>query len=158
MIRTLIKAIYSAFISIVLISIVLAGWTTYAFLSQSSKSSEIINIIQDIYESQKSVVVDVIDLSKILIKDTNQSNVSEMANPLVKTESLKGLEDESESEESQLDELLINEDKGDNPLGIVIEPTLPEVDENLSPEIIEEQLVNEQNDFSMTGMDMDISS
>jgi len=162
MIRTLIKAIYSAFISIVLISIVLAGWTTYAFLSQSSKSSELINVIQDIYESQKSVVVDVIDLSKILIKDTNQRNISEMDNPLVKTESLKGLEDESESEseseESQLDELLINEDKGDNPLGIVIEPTLPEVDENLSPEIIEEQLVNEKNDFSMPGIDMDINS
>ena len=158
MIRTLIKTIYSAFISIVLISIVLAGWTTYAFLSQSSKSSEIINVIQDMYESQKSVVVDVIDLSKILIKDSNQSNLSEMNNPFVKTQSLKGLEDESELEESQLDGLLINEDKGDNPLGIVIEPTLPEVNENISPEIIEEQLLNEQNDFSMHGMDMDLNS
>ena len=158
MIKTIIKAMYSAFLSIVLISIILAGLTTYTFISQPSKSSQIIKVIQDMYSNQKSVLFDVIDLSKILIKDSNQSNLSEMNNPFVKTQSLKGLEDESELEESQLDGLLINEDKGDNPLGIVIEPTLPEVNENISPEIIEEQLVNEQNDFSMHGMDMDLNS
>ena len=74
MIKTIIKAIYSAFVSIILISIVLAGWTGYVFVSQSSKSDEIIKVIQDIYSSQKSVLVDVIDLSKILIKDTTADN------------------------------------------------------------------------------------
>ena len=68
MIKTIIRAMYSAFISIVLISIVLVGWTCSAFISQPTKSGEIINLIQDMYESQKSVIIDVVDLSKLLIK------------------------------------------------------------------------------------------
>ena len=36
MIKTIIRAIYSAFISIVLISIILAGWTGYTFISQEA--------------------------------------------------------------------------------------------------------------------------
>ena len=67
MIKTITKILYSAFITIIIISIILAGWTSYAFIAQSSKSTEIINVIQDIYVSQKSVVVDVIELSKILM-------------------------------------------------------------------------------------------
>ena len=42
--KTIIKGMYSAFISIALISIVLAGWTSYTFVFQSSKSSEISQI------------------------------------------------------------------------------------------------------------------
>ena len=49
MIKTIIRAMYSAFISIVLFSIFLAGWTGYAFISQPTNSDEIINVIQDMY-------------------------------------------------------------------------------------------------------------
>tara|TARA_Y100001968_G_scaffold319094_1_gene350181 strand:+ start:412 stop:885 length:474 start_codon:yes stop_codon:yes gene_type:complete len=152
MIKTLIRAMYSAFISIVLISIILAGWTSYAFIFQSSKSSEIFNVIQDMYESQISVVIDVIDLSKILVKGTSENNANENNNLLVQRESLTDLEDPSLIEES-----LIFQDNGDNPLGIVIEPSLREVSENKLPEISEEPLVNEQTDFFIDEIEIETS-
>jgi len=144
---------YSAFISIALISIVLAGWTSYTFVFQSSKSSEIIKVIQDMYSSQKSVVIDLIDLSKILIKDTSESIANEKNNLSVETDLLKEID-----ENSQLDDSLIAEDNGDNPLGIIIEPSLFDVSEKTSPEISEEPFADEQSEISMNemeiGMDM----
>ena len=149
MIKAIINAMYSAFISILLISIILAAWTSYAFVSHSSKSIEITKVINDIYVSQKSVFIDVIDLSKILMTDLNDSKVSESNN----------LSDENElslelEENPLLDKTSITEDNGDNPLGIVIEPTLPKVSENPLPEMIEGPLVNEQNEFLPDQMEM----
>ena len=153
MIKTLIRAMYSAFISIVLISIFLAGWTCFAFISQPTKSGEIINVIKDMYASQKSVIIDVIDLSKILIRDTSESIVNESNN----------LEEEIElqtvqEDKSQLDKSLILEDIGDNPLGIVIEPSLPDVSAETLPENSVGPLDNDQSEVSMSeigiGMDM----
>ena len=144
MIKTIIRAIYSAFISIVLFSIILAGWTGYAFISQPTKSGEIINLIQDIYESQKSVIIDAIDLSKLLIKDTSERTVSENNNLSAESELLTDLQDNSPSSESS-----ILEDNGDNPLGIVIEPSLPEVIDTTLPEIIVETFDNEQSEVLM---------
>ena len=149
MIKTIIKAMYSAFISIALISIVLAGWTSYTFIFQSSKSSEIIKVIQDMYASQKSVVIDVIDLSKILIKGTSESISNEKNNLSVETDLLKEIDDNS-----QLDDSLIAEDNGDNPLGIVIEPSLSEVSEKTLPEISEETFAYEQSEVSMNEMEI----
>ena len=126
---------YTAFISIILISLFLAGWTTYAFVSQSSKSNEIATVIKDLYESQKSVAIDIIDLSKILIKDTSKNITIENENVFVETELIEDRDDDY-----QLDQSMITEDNGDNPLGIVIQPSLPEVSENILPEIIEETL------------------
>ena len=155
MVKTIIKAIYSAFISIILISIVLAGWTGYVFVSQSSKSDEIMKVIQDIYSSQKSVLVDVIDLSKILIKDTTADNDYKNNDILLETE----LETERE-EYPKVENLPITEDNGSNPLGIVIEPYLPKENENILPELIEEPVVTEKNDFSENkiGKEMDMNS
>ena len=130
MIKTIIRAMYSAFISVVLITIILAGWTCFAFISQSTKSGEIINVIQDMYESQKSVIIDVVDLSKLLIKDTSEKIASEDNNLLTESEFLTDQEDKS-----LFDKQSILEDNGDNPLGIVIEPSLPEVIEENLPEI-----------------------
>ena len=135
MIKTILKAMYSVFVFIVLISIILAGWTTYAFVSQSSKSNEIGTVIKDLYESQKSVAIDIIDLSKILIKDTSKNITIENKNVFVETELIEDSDDDY-----QLDQSIITEDNGDNPLGIVIQPSLPEVSENILPEIIEETL------------------
>ena len=134
MIKTIIKAMYSAFISIVLISIILVVWTGFAYVSQSSKSSEITKVIKNMYSSQKSVVIDVIYLTKILIKDNNLSISNENSNLLVKTELISDLEDKSNLELSP-----ITIPNGDNPLGIVIEPSLPE--------IIEESSGDEQKEF-----------
>ena len=147
MIKTIIKVMYSAFISIVLISIVLSGWTTYAFISQSSKSIEIATVIQDMYESQKSVLIDIIDLSKILIKDRSNKITKETNNVFEETELLA-----DRDADFQLDQSTITEDNGDNPLGIVIQPSLPEANENRLPEIVNDPLVNEQNESSIGDM------
>ena len=153
MIKTIIRAMYSAFISIVLISMVFAGWTGYAFISQSTKSNEIINVLQDMYKSQKSVVFDFIELSKILLKDTSERSANENNNLLPERGSLKDL-----SDKAQLDESFILEDNGDNPLGIIIEPSLLEGSETILPEIVLDPLDNEQSEVSMNemaiGMDM----
>ena len=155
MIKTIIRAMYSAFISIVLISIILAGWTCFAFISQSTKSGEIINVIQDMYESQKSVIIDVVDLSKLLIKDTSEKIASEDNNLLTESES-EFLTDQEDK--SLFDEPSILEDNGGNPLGIVIEPSLPEVSEENLPEISVEPLDSDQSEVSINemeiGMDM----
>ena len=151
MIKTIIKSMYSAFISIVLISVVLAGWSSYSFIFQSSKSLEITKVIQDMYESQKSVVIDIIDLSKILIKDTSNKIDKENKKVLVETELLLDKEELSELAQSPL-----SEDNGENPLGIVIQQSLPDVRENELPKIIEEPIVNEMNEFSMSDMEMEM--
>ena len=152
MIKTIIRAMYSAFISIVLISIFLAGWTCFAFISQPTKSGEIINVIQDMYKSQKSVIIDVVDLSKLLIKDTSEKIASEDNNLLIESEFLTDQEDKS-----LFDKPSILEDNGDNPLGIVIEPSLPEVFEENLPEISEGPLDNDQSEVSMNEMEMDMN-
>ena len=145
MIKTIIRAMYSAFISIVLISIILAGWTFVAFIFQPSKSGEIINVIRDIYQSQKSVIIEVIDLSKLLIKDKSEKIASENNNPLTEFELLIDQE-----ENTLVDEPSIQKDNGNNPLGIVIEPSLPETKEKTLPEINLVPLDNEQSEVSMS--------
>ena len=152
MIKTIIRAMYSAFISIVLISIILAGWTCFAFISQPTKSGEIINLIQDMYEGQKSVIINVVDLSKLLIKDNSERIASEDNNLLTESEILTDQE-----EKSLFDKPLILEDNGDNPLGIVIEPSLPEVIEENLPEISEGPLDNDQSEVPMNEMEMDMN-
>ena len=149
MIKTIIKAMYSAFISIVLISFILVGWTTYAFIFQSSKSIEIAEVIQDIYSSQKSVAFDLIDLSKILIKDYSKEITNENNNVFVESELLVDIE-----EDSQLDQTPIIEDNGDNPLGIVIEPSSPEVSDERLPDIIEKSIPIDQNESPRMEMEM----
>ena len=149
MIKTIIRTIYFAFISIVLLSIILAIWTGYAFISQPAKSVEIINVIQDIYESQKTVIIDVVDLSKLLIKDTSKGKANEKNNLLPEAELLTDLKDKS-----QLDDSSVLEDNGDNPLGIVIQPSLPEVSEKTLPEISEETFAYEQSEVSMNEMEI----
>ena len=140
---------YSAFISIVLISFILVGWTTYAFIFQSSKSIEIAEVIQDIYSSQKSVAFDLIDLSKILIKDYSKEITNENNNVFVESELLVDIE-----EDSQLDQTPIIEDNGDNPLGIVIEPSSPEVSDERLPDIIEKSIHIDQNESARMEMEM----
>ncbi len=153
MIKTIIRAMYSAFISIVLISIIFAVWTGYSFIFQPTKSVEIINVIEDMYESQKSVIIDAIDLSKLLIKDSSERRAIENNNLLIESELLTDPQGKSPlSESSPL------EDNGDNPLGIVIEPSFPEFSETTLPEISLEPLDNEHSEVSMNemeiGMDM----
>ncbi len=148
MIKTIIRAMYSAFISIVLISIILAGWTCFAFISQPRKSGELINVIQDMYESQKSVIIDVVDLSKLLIKDSSERIASEDNNLLTESELL------NQEDKSLFDEPTILDDNGNNPLGIVIEPSLPEVSAENLPETSVGPLDNDQREVSMDEMEL----
>ena len=153
MIKTIIRVIYSSFISIVLISIILTGWTCFAFISQPTKSGEISNVIQDMFKSQKSVIIDIVDLSKLLINDTSKRIASEDNNLLTESELLTDQEEMSLS-----DDLSILEDNGENPLGIFIEPSLPEVSDENSHEITLGPLDSDQREVSINemeiGMDM----
>tara|TARA_Y100001968_G_scaffold145385_2_gene132853 strand:+ start:4044 stop:4499 length:456 start_codon:yes stop_codon:yes gene_type:complete len=149
MIKTIIRAMYLSFISIILISIILACWTSYAFFSQPSKSSEITNLIGHMYVSQKSVAIDIIDLSKILIKDANANISSDENNQSLQKEFLENLGDDS-----LLDNSSITEDNGGNPLGIVIEQSLSEISEETLPEINEGQFDTEEMDDLINGMEM----
>jgi hypothetical protein len=157
MIKAIIRATYSAFISIVLISIILTGWTGFAFISQPTKSGEIINVIQDMFTSQKSVIIDIVELSKLLINDTSKRISSEDNNLLSESESESELLTDQE-EKSLFDDLSILEDNGENPLGIFIEPSLPEVSDENSHEITLGPLDSDQREVSINemeiGMDM----
>ena len=148
MIKNVIRAIYAAVISIVLISIILSAWTGYAFISQPTKSTQIFYFIQDIYESQKDVIIDVVDLSKLLLKDTSERKANEKNNYLPEAESLKDQMGMSQSDES----LMLEENA--NPLGIVIEPSSSDAREKRLPEISEEPLVDENPELSINQMKM----
>tara|TARA_Y100001968_G_C19388212_1_gene734066 strand:+ start:785 stop:1249 length:465 start_codon:yes stop_codon:yes gene_type:complete len=153
MFKTIIKAFYSVFIFIVLASILLASWTAYSYISQPSKSEEILRVIKDMYSSQKSVVFDFVDLTNILIKERKFSENNENINLSTKKDLLTVVEDSSQLIESPVNE--------DNSLGIVIEPSLNEFGEDILPGNIEEPLVNEEIDSSISemleGMEMDIN-
>ena len=156
MIKTIIKTLNSAFISTVIISIILTVWTCFAFISQPTKSGEIINVIQDMYKSQKSVIIDIVDLSKVLINDTSKKIASEDNNLLTESES-ELLTDQEDK--SLLDDLSILEDNGENPLRIIIEPSLSEVSEENLDEIILGPLDSDQREVSINEMEvgMDIN-
>tara|TARA_B100000579_G_scaffold380110_1_gene347854 strand:- start:151 stop:474 length:324 start_codon:yes stop_codon:yes gene_type:complete len=101
------------------------------------------------YKSQKSVIIDVVDLSKLLIKDKSERIANEDNNLLKESESLTNEEDKY-----LLDEPSIIEDNGDNPLGIVIEQSLPEVSEENLPKITVGPLEKLKSEVSMNEMDM----
>ena len=151
MIKTIIRTMYSAFISIVLFLIILAGWTCFAFIAQPTKSGEISNVINEMYESQKSVIIDVVDLSKLLIKDSRERIASEDNNLLIQSKILTDQEDKSLFEEPS-----IIEDNGENPLGIVIEPSLSEVSEEDLPEISVGTLDGFQSEVSMNEKEIEM--
>ena len=153
MIKTITKAMFSAFISIVLISFVIAGWTSYAFITQSSKSSEIIKVVQDMYSNQKSVFIDIVNLSRILIKDTTEITNNQNNNVLVETE----LQLDS-GNNTQLEDASNSEDNGDNPLGIIIEQSLSTLNENSLAEKFDEPIVNDKNESSMNEVEIDLNS
>ena len=101
------------------------------------------------YINQKSVIKDLVDLSGLLIEDKSERIASEDNNLLTESELLTDQEDKSLFEEPS-----ILEDNGDNPLGIVIEPSLPEVSEENLPEITAGPLDNYQSEVSMNEMEI----
>ena len=116
MIKRIFNSIYYAIIAIILTSFVISGWTFYALISNTSNASDIKIVLVDIYNNQKSFLFDIIDLSKLLIKNSNQD---------VELDTVISAEEELEYEEP-LDTELIDSlagDDGDNPLGIVILPS-----------------------------------
>ena len=135
MFKRILKITYLAFLTLISISILLAGWTGYSFISQPSKSSEINNLVRNIYKNQGSVFFDVINLSKLLIKDTSETIVIEDDSPSTKIEM-----DIDHEYSSELDELIDTKDNGANPLRIVIEPSLSDVREESLPDITHESL------------------
>ena len=102
--------------------------------------------------------ISVEDAKKRILKSIKPINKTERINSednnlLTEPELLTNDEDKS-----LLDEPSILEDNGDNPLGIVIEPSLPEVSEEKLPDITIGPLDNDQSEVSMNemeiGMDM----
>ena len=142
MFKKIIQLINFTFISIVLISIILAGWTSYSLVSQSSRSTEITEVIQNIYSHQKSIIIEIIDLSKILVKDTSERITRQKSNVQENEESQTAVKNNY-----KLDESSTREDNGDNPLGIVIEPSLSE--------ITQEPPMDKEIAISENGIDID---
>ena len=141
MIKTTIKAFYSVFIVIVLFFTLLGGWTAYSFVSQPSKSDEILRVIKDIYGSQKSVILDFVKLTNILINDKDLSKNNDKINSSFKKDLLTVAEDNSKLNESPVSE--------DNSLEIGIEPSSNEFGEEKLPSNNEEPIVNEEIESSM---------
>ena len=142
MFKKIIQLINFTFISIILISIILAGWTSYSLVSQSSRSTEITEVIQNIYSHQKSIIIEIIDLSKILVKDTSERITRQKSNVQENEESQTAVKNNY-----KLDESSTREDNGDNPLGIVIEPSLSE--------ITQEPPMDKEIAISENGIDID---
>tara|TARA_B100000965_G_C19325192_1_gene640491 strand:+ start:147 stop:605 length:459 start_codon:yes stop_codon:yes gene_type:complete len=151
MIQTIIKAFYSVFVFIVLVVFILVGWTAYSFISQPSKSDQILRVIKDMYGSQKSVIFDFIDLTKILINEKDLSVSNNNISLSTRKELLKAVDDNS-----QLNESPVNQN---NSLIIGIEPSPNEFGEEILPGNIEEPIVNEEKGASINEMtvEMDIN-
>tara|TARA_Y100001968_G_C19206856_1_gene642724 strand:+ start:97 stop:603 length:507 start_codon:yes stop_codon:yes gene_type:complete len=167
MLKKILKSIYLFIISIVSISIILAGWTSYSIITQSPKSNQITEEIKDIYTNQTAVLKDIIDLSKILFKDISERNSYNLNNNIkVETNSLSVSKDDEETNESTI--LKINKD---NQLEIIIEPSLseasqdplpeaskgplPETSKYPLPEVSKDRLINEDNEQLMNEMYLD---
>ena len=57
---------------IIIFSSVITGWTSILLLSNSTYNSEIKELINKMYFNQKNFVLNVKDLSSLLVKDANQ--------------------------------------------------------------------------------------
>ena len=146
MIRTIINSIYYGFISIVLISFMLAGWTSFTLVTKSTKSSEIIKVVNDMYASQKTVIIGVVNLSKILLKDSSTKITNENKIVLLDTDLPKEVEDNSQLDKSQIID--------DNHLR-TIEESFSEVGKNTISDLNEEALVNDQLGSYMNEMEIE---
>lgn len=146
MIKTIINSIYYGFISIVLISFILVGWTSFTLVSKSTKSSEIIKVVKDMYASQKTVIIGVVNLSKILLKDSSPNITNENKIVLLDTDLPKEVEDNSQIDKPQIID--------DNHLG-TIEESLRDVGKNTMSDLNKEALVNEQLGSSMNEMEIE---
>jgi len=144
MIKKTIKAFYSFFIVIVLFVTLLGGWTAYSFVSQPSKSDEIHRVIKDIYGSQKSVILDLVKLTNILINEKDLSKNNDNINSSFKKDLLTVSEDNLKLNESPVSE--------DNSLEIGIEPSSNEFGEEKLPSNNEEPIVDEEIESSMNEM------
>ena len=89
-------------------------------------------------------MIDVIDLSKLLINEKSKRKVIDNNNLSKDSELVTDSEDRP-----QLDELSSSEDSGSNPPGIVVEPSLPEISEISLPEICLDALDNGQSEVGI---------
>ena len=56
---------------IILFSAVLSGWTSIILLSNTPYNNEINDLINEMYLNQKNFIINVKDLSILLVKDSN---------------------------------------------------------------------------------------
>ena len=114
MLKNIFRALSAAVISIILISFLLSGWTSFVLVTDNDKRGEIVNALGGIYESQRSFLVNVIDLSKILLEER-------LDNQEINTD-IRDFEESLNSEVNDLESDVIKEENQnlDNPLSIVI--------------------------------------
>ncbi len=117
MIKQIYRAAYLSITTIIILSIVLTGWTTFTYLSNDSRKSEITYVVLDIYENQKTILFDFIKLSKLLIKKTNQ--VIENKDASMRTE----LDMNEDINDINPKEIVEDEENESNPFGITIVPS-----------------------------------
>ena len=67
----MLSSFYRFFTLIIVFSSVISCWTTIALLSNTTFNLEIKAVINDMYLNQKSFIINVKDLSLLLLKDAN---------------------------------------------------------------------------------------
>ena len=78
-------------------STVISGWTIIILLSNSIFKSEIKDVINKMYINQKQFIINVKDLSKLLVKDANsrlyeKNNIRKEKTHIIQSESLHKLD------------------------------------------------------------------
>ena len=146
------KLIYKFTVSLVLLALLLAVWTSIVVINNGTTSYEIKGLISNMYSNQRDFVVNTSKLTKLLISDA-QVRISQRSKKLESYNELDSNQESTEPEESkesikiysneQTSEVSQFEDNGNNPLGIYIEPTnINSEVEVLSLEELENKLVN----------------
>ncbi len=67
----MLKIIYKIYNLIIIFSAVLSGWTSILLLTNTTFNLELNEVINKMYLNQKNFIVNVKDLSLILVKDAN---------------------------------------------------------------------------------------
>tara|TARA_Y100001968_G_C19290278_1_gene683855 strand:- start:289 stop:750 length:462 start_codon:yes stop_codon:yes gene_type:complete len=149
------KLIYKFTVSLVLLALLLAVWTSIVVINNGTTSYEIKGLISNMYSNQRDFVVNTSKLTKLLISDA-QVRISQRSKKLESYNELDSNQESTEPEESkesikiysneQTSEVSQFEDNGNNPLGIYIEPSKMNTEfEDLSLDDLKENQLSFKN-------------
>ncbi len=120
---------------IIVLSSLLAGWTTFALLNKSTFDKEINSVLREIYSNQVSFLGNIKDLSVLLVKETTEIITNKKIDNISSTQiesqesysskerslSSSNIEDEDSDLLKESNSLKENNLKG--PISIMVEPS-----------------------------------